>query len=110
LAGLMLAAVIASLSRGGFIAVLVALFVMGTLGLGARLGVRGRIGVAMAVGALILVGFVMLPPGPLIVRFATVSSLGDISADMRVAIWSQTQHLIAAYPWSGCGLGAYEQA
>jgi O-antigen ligase len=40
-------------------------------------------------------------------RFADLTGQsGDL--EFRIQIWSDTLHVVAAYPWTGCGLGAYE--
>ena len=52
---------------------------------------------------------VLLPNRGLILRFADMTSLQEVSARDRVEIWHDTLRLIADYKWSGCGLGAYER-
>src|ERR1035441_7520456 len=45
----------------------------------------------------------------LVLRFADLTATQEISKDVRVQIWTDTLHVIAAYRWTGCGLGAYER-
>jgi O-antigen ligase len=58
--------------------------------------------------ALPLAMLVLLPTRELVLRFADMASTGELSKDDRVGIWQDTLHLIGAYKWTGCGLGAYE--
>ncbi len=109
-AAVMLLAVVASLSRMGFIATLAGLAVMGSLALA-----RGRRGVlrwlpAVAMILAVFAAFVLLPTDQLIARFADISNSEEISANDRALIWGDTLRLIGAYPIFGCGLGAYESA
>ena len=48
-----------------------------------------------------------LSPVQAILRFATPD---QFSGDGRIGIWRDTVRLIRAYPWIGCGLGAFERA
>ena len=45
----------------------------------------------------------------LVLRFADLTATQGISKDERVRIWAEALHVIAAYRWTGCGLGAYER-
>ncbi len=63
----------------------------------------------LASPALLVLLLVSLPSRELLNRFAQMSRLNDIPSDARVEIWRDTMPLIAAYKWTGCGLGAYEQ-
>lgn len=109
-AGVMLVAVISSLSRMGFISALCGLAVMGSLALArGRAGVRRWLPVAAAV-ALAIAAFIVLPTDQLIERFGSLSTSEEMPADERALIWGDTLRLIGAYPLFGCGLGAYESA
>jgi O-antigen ligase len=116
LAGLMLAGIVFSFSRMGFVATLFSLFVMGTLAFGTRqlswvASSRKRQGGAVGlVAALALAGFVFLPPDKLILRFAQLVSTDELTAGTRAHLWAETIPLIGAYPFFGCGLGGYETA
>jgi O-antigen ligase len=116
LAGLMLAGIVFSFSRMGFIATLSSLFVMGALAFGtrqlswvARSLKRQTITVGL-VTALVLASFVFLPPDKLIARFAQIASVEGLTAEGRINLWTETIPLIKAYPVFGCGLGGYETA
>jgi O-antigen ligase len=52
---------------------------------------------------------VSLSSRELLLRFADLTATPDVSKDVRVEIWTDTLHEIAAYPWTGCGLGAFER-
>ena len=54
-----------------------------------------------------LVIVILLPTRELILRFADMAFTQEVSTDTRVEIWRDTLHLIGAYKWTGCGLGAY---
>lgn len=109
-AGVMLVAVISSLSRMGFICALCGLAVMGALALArGRAGVRRWLPVAAAL-AMALTAFIVLPTDQLIERFGSLSTGEEMPADERAIIWGDTVRLIGAYPLFGCGLGAYESA
>jgi len=109
LATLIFLGIVFSLSRMGFIASLCSLFVAGALAVGAGLSTRKRWLAVAAVAALIALSFVFLPPDALILRFASLAS-EDLSGDLRLQVWKDSLHLVAAYPLLGCGLGGYESA
>ena len=116
LAGVILAGIVFSFSRMGFIAALFSLFVMGALAFGARpvswvASARKRqAGAVGMVAALLLTGFLFLPPDKLILRFAQIASVEGLTAEGRIKLWAETIPLIKAYPVFGCGLGGYETA
>jgi O-antigen ligase len=115
LAGLMLAGIVYSFSRMGFIAALASLFAMGALAFGTRQpswAARSRkrqIGRVSLAAAVVLAGFVFLPPDKLITRFVQLVST-DPTGEGRAQLWAETLPLIKAYPVFGCGLGGYETA
>ncbi len=102
-AALLLLASIHSLSRMGFIAALFALAVLAA----AALPRRARL---IAAPVVFVALFIYLPPNQLIARFASLSTPDQIAAQDRLEIWRQTLPLVAAYPATGCGLGAYVSA
>jgi O-antigen ligase len=51
---------------------------------------------------------ILLPTRELVLRFADMASTQEVSTAERVKIWRDTLHLIGAYKWTGCGLGAFE--
>jgi O-antigen ligase len=61
------------------------------------------------VAAISMFFLVFVPTRAMVRRFADVDSTEDQSASIRVKIWEDTAQVIAAYKWTGCGLGAYEQ-
>lgn len=116
-AALILAGVIHSYSRMGFVMALVgpgvtviALILPRSISGGTRVSGRRLVAASVAIGVLtgVICGFVFLPPDQLIARFARLAATDEISADMRLEIWNETLRLIAAYPVFGCGLGGYE--
>jgi O-antigen ligase len=58
--------------------------------------------------ALPLAILILLPTRELVLRFADLTSTQGLSKQDRVEIWRDTLQFIAAYKWTGCGLGAYE--
>ncbi len=111
----LLMGMLASLSRMGILSTLVGLGAMGLAWLftqqadAANPPRRWRwvAPAGVLVGGLMLLGF--LSPGEMVQRFAELAQTEDISSDGRVQIWKDTVKLIAAYPLTGCGLGAYER-
>jgi len=100
-----------SLSRMGVVSTLAAAALMGLAVLGGRgLGEanRRRRWLWLVPVAIPLILLISLPTRDLILRFADLTATPEISKDVRVEIWSDTLHAVAAYPWTGCGLGAYE--
>ena len=107
-----LAAVIGSLSRMGFIATLAGL----TTVIGGWLIRRSRDDSKMPRWLWIFP--VILPLGiaaffstdALVTRFAgSPGDAGGVTADGRVQLWKEAVQVIAAYKWTGTGLGAYQQ-
>jgi len=109
-AAVMLAAVVNSLSRMGFISTLGGLAVTGSLALArGHAGFRRGLPVTGIV-LLAVVAFIVLPTNQLIERFGNLPASEELTADERAIIWGDTVRLIRAYPLFGCGLGAYESA
>jgi O-antigen ligase len=52
---------------------------------------------------------VFLPTRELVLRFSELAATDEISRDDRIQIWRDTTKVIADYPWTGTGLGAYER-
>ncbi|MFN7981827.1 MAG: O-antigen ligase family protein [Vicinamibacterales bacterium] len=108
-AACLLAGVITSLSRMGFVTTLVSISTV-TLG---WLLTRRRHGPTWlwSVPLLLPLGVVWLvATNGMVLRFADTANSGDLSADGRMQIWRETVHLISAYPWTGAGLGTFEHA
>ncbi len=99
-----LLAIVSSLSRMGFVATVCGLFIVGLFLI--RAGLLRRITFACTLAAILLI-LVALPPDRLILRFSDAAGQHDVSRDVRRQVWTDTLHLIAAYPVFGCGAGAY---
>ena len=96
-----------SLSRMGVVSTLAAVAgVLAALAFGLPRRRRWLWLVPIAVPLLILAS---LSTRELLLRFADLTATQEISQDMRVRIWTDTLHVMAAYRWTGCGLGAYER-
>ncbi len=116
IAAVSLVAIILSLSRMAFLSALAALLVAGATVLAlrgrrvdgaARTPAWRKWAPAAVITPVILLGFVFLPTDRLAARFEDMAATGQISADARAQIWRDTTELIKAYPWFGCGMGAY---
>jgi O-antigen ligase len=103
-AACLLMGVFLSLSRMGVVATLAAVALTGLVALGSRRG-RWLWLVPVVIPLCLLVG---LSNRELVLRFADLTATQEISKDTRMQIWSDTLGVIRAYPWTGCGLGAYE--
>jgi len=107
----LLAGVVTSLSRMGFMTTLVS---VATVSIGWLLSRRqqGRRQTWMWSIPLVLpLAIVLLiATNGMVLRFADSANNGDISADGRMQIWRETLRLISAYPWTGAGLGTFEHA
>ncbi len=111
---LLLAGILLSLSRAGFliallgIAQVVLLRFVPTWHPGALRG-RGLVVIgALAVG--FLVAFVFLPSDALIGRFADLAATEEVSAYGRAGMWGESLDLIKDYWLAGCGLGGFRSA
>jgi O-antigen ligase len=104
-AGCLLAGVVVSLSRMGFAATLAGAIVVTPVLLWPK-GFRWSLLVPVA-AALALA--LLLPTKELKQRFAYMAANEEVNTDTRVEIWRNTLPLIAAHPWTGTGLGAYER-
>jgi O-antigen ligase len=105
-AGLMLAALLVSLSRSGVMGLAAGAVVGGAIGL-PRLRAAERHWLwLLPVGAVVVATF-YASPGALLDRFARSRTLG---AGGRVEIWRQTLPIIRDFPATGAGIGTYEQA
>jgi O-antigen ligase len=117
-ATMILTGIVLSLSRMGFIAALVALFVCGA----AAVSLSGGLSVSAirpawrrsirlaAVTLSVVLGFLFLPTDALVARFADLANTDDLAADTRVRIWRDAIGLVKAFPLFGCGLGGFESA
>ncbi len=110
MASLILAGIVYSFSRMGYLSTFIALFVIGAVPFGARLS-PGRRSLAIgSVAVLIVLALVLLPPSRLILRFADLTATDTLTSEGRVELYRESVPLIAAYPVFGCGLGGFESA
>src|SRR4029077_4416311 len=63
---------------------------------------------ATAVALPLLILLFVLPPDELIARFGHITTEPDMTIQARAEIWGNTTREVAASPWTGVGLGAYE--
>ncbi len=96
-----------SLSGGGFISCLASLCFMGILMPSRRVRPGWRCAAAIVVVALTVLAFILIPPDPVVERFAGESRLGEGS---RPALWGETLKAFPHYAVFGCGLGGFESA
>ena len=96
-----------SLSGGGFISCLASLCFMGILLMSRRVRPGWRWTAAAVVVALTVLAFLLIPPDPVVERFAGESRLGEGS---RPALWGATMKIFPDYAVFGCGLGGFESA
>ena len=108
-AATILAAILLSLSRMGFVGALFGLAAAAVASLGGRLSRRGRWMWPGAIAAAVALAFVLLPTTLLLSRFAELGG-GNISGDTRVRIWRDTVRLAGAYPLTGCGARAFQSS
>jgi O-antigen ligase len=113
MAACILAGIVVSLSRMGFLSTIIAagvtllmLFVAGRF----RKADDGR----MTWGWLIpfiplLAALWLLPTRELTERLGGMTTTAELSTDNRIDIWRDTLRMAPAYTWVGCGLGAYEK-
>jgi len=103
-AACLLAGILLSLSRMGMVATLAAATIAGLAAFTPHRRSRWLIAILVPV-----IAFAVLAPNQLVSRFARLSASQGLSQEGRLAIWSDTLHVISAYPWTGCGLGAYQR-
>jgi len=102
-AALILAGILYSSSRMGFVVALTSMSFVGLAAFARERPWRQIWPVLVAAPILAALAVVFLSPDALIARFA------DTDAS-RVPVWRDTLPLIAAYPVFGCGLGGYQSA
>ena len=110
-AGCLLAGVIASLSRMGFLATLAAI---ATVALGwlllRRKERRSSSWMWLLPFVLPLAIVLLVSTNAMVLRFVDTPGAGDITTDGRVQIWREAWQLFRAYPLTGAGLGTFERA
>jgi O-antigen ligase len=97
-------------SSQGLFACAASLLIVSIVGIGSGLAARKKWVVRGTIGVLVLLALVFLAPVQMIMRFAELSSSGNLTPDGHLSLWRETGSLIAAYPVFGCGLGGYEAA
>lgn len=111
IAGCLLAGVVASLSRMGFLATLAA---VATVALGwlllRRKSRRSSPWMWALPLALPLAVVLLVSTNAMVLRFVDTPGTGDITTDGRVQIWREAWQLFKAYPVTGAGLGTFEHA
>ncbi len=105
---LLFLAIAHSLSRMGFIVVLLELLLVWLLGFRSWLSRPRRWPLVAGVAAVVILVCVFLSPEQLSARFSTISSHSETSREIRASVWKDTLPLIAEYPILGCGLGGFE--
>jgi O-antigen ligase len=109
IAACLLAGIIVSLSRMGFLSTLASFgltaFCLLASCRASEFNWRSRW--LWVVPILVPLCILFLSTKEMVLRFAEIAA-EDISKDTRMQIWNDTTHIIGAYKWTGCGLGAYE--
>ena len=107
LACLLLAGLILSLSRGGWIATVVGLSLMAVVLLASRYFARKRLIIALIVGTLALCTFIITST-PVVARLLTVYEQDEnASFGSRVQAWKGIIDMIRQRPWQGSGPGTF---
>jgi len=103
------AAVVASASRGGFAATSAGLTAMAVLMLIVMARKPGRIWPSLGILAAVAPVFIMIVAsgGQLSDRFDQLIDAGNAD-ELRLALWSAAEHMIADAPWRGTGLGTFQ--
>ena len=112
LSGLMGMAFILSLSRGGFLSMMLALVFM-LLVLTVRKAVLKAFWIFMVLALIVGTAGALFGFEPLLQRLETMKNTGstvDLSMDTRTSIWKGTMDLISKNFWFGTGPGTFESA
>ena len=104
ISALLVAAIVSSLSRMGYIAAVLSVLFVIAAALADRPSSRPITRFFVAAVILAVVSLAFLPSARLLTRF------GQMDQEDRTPRWRETTHLIAAYPVFGCGLGGYQSA
>jgi O-antigen ligase len=116
IAACMLGGIVTSLSRMGFVSLIAATVLTGVAVIVAQSyrrherqrQQRQRWVLATAVALPLLILLLVLPPNELIARFGQITTDPEMTIQARADIWGNTMREVAASPWTGVGLGAYE--
>ena len=101
----LLAGIVVSLSRMGFLAAIGSLLLMVVLLLVPRANWR-KWAPLLAIPLALLI---LLPSRELRQRFSFTMTTSEVSSQTRLEIWSDTLHFVSGHKWLGSGLGAYER-
>lgn len=105
----MMAGILASLSRSGFVAMAFAWMVV--LFFLSRQFLSGRSLVTKwVIAGAIITCLALLPSNRLLLRFGQIFGSSGVDTGLRVEAWTGTLSMIRDYPFFGCGAGAYEHA
>jgi O-antigen ligase len=107
-AAMLVAAILSSLSRAGFVGALTGVAVATAVYIGRRSGRRRWSGIA-ATALIALAATALLPNDALLARFSDLRSASG-PGDARSRIWRDAIPLARASPLFGCGFGAFESA
>ena len=107
IAAVIMAGVLVSLSRMGFLSMLMSMVFIALVALLRRHAWRRNAFVLGAISAGALAVVVLLPPVRLILRF---EDMDKGSSESREVVWRASLPLVAEYPLFGCGLGGYGSA
>ncbi len=104
---LILSALFFSMSRGGWIAVLVASGLMLTIAALKR-GLRPQKAAVIVSAFVLIAGFSFLGSNAMIDRLESLKNLDEPNiAAIRIPVWAGCLRLIGAHPWLGTGLGTF---
>jgi len=103
-AALLLAGILCSLSRGGFVSLIGSGLVMLSLTVSRKMPIKNRLLILSLFSALAVIAIFYLTPVQMVARFSQHNSAG------RLSIWLQGLGVIGEYPLVGCGLGGFESA
>ena len=104
LAGLMLTVALLTLSRGGFAGLLASMLVIASFAAGRGMPLWKRcLSGGLLAAVVILVMFVATP-------LSLVERLSEHTSEGRVALWSESWHVVRDFPLFGTGVGGFESA
>ena len=109
IAACLLAGIVVSLSRVGFLSTLIAAGVALLIVLLSRHSDGRTTWKWLIPFALLFATLWFLPTRELTVRLGGMAATEENATDNRMEIWRDTFHMMPAYRWVGCGLGAYEK-
>lgn len=112
IAGCLLGGITASLSRMGLVSLIAAMITTSLVILGVRprrsQTARSRWLWAIPAFLVAVVLLLLCLPKEFVARFGQIATEPTLTIDARTNIWRDTLSEVAASPWTGVGLGAYE--